>query len=248
MGNNYYLDYNQIFKCEDNYKNNMCFIMIALLFSANICVLIGFIALKSCFRRYEDLNAWNKDDEDQMKKDNSIFGYNRYSFFGLEDINHISPHLYIGDTNFDRDKIDHLEEDNKKNNVIEGDVVLPKRNYSVEENNMNNQNAGKDNIISINQRVGVNSKNEFKQARVGQNHDSIHVRKIPENMKLRNRFYNLYHFVVFRNIYSSFVLLNSPFNPKYKTISKLIFFIYLEMLAVLLLFVFGPFDLINRVI
>ncbi len=294
MGNNYYLDYNQIFKCEDNYKNNLCFIMIAFLSSSYICVLIGFISFKSCFRRYKDLNIWNKDDEEQMKNDNSIFGHNRYSFFCFEDKNYLSSHLYPNKLNFDKDKNNELAEDNRKikddhysnndNNIlipvikdlknkvtnskrekskqinlIQADMVLIKNNVPnspTEENVLDSENAGKENKILINPRViGENNIQELDQAKEtknslnknGENYDTISVQNIPVNLKQRNRFYCLYHFVVFRNIYSSFIILNSPFNPKYKTFSKLIFLIYLEMLSVLLLFVFGPFDFINMV-
>merc|ERR1711957_1116220 len=52
--------------------------------------------------------------------------------------------------------------------------------------------------------------------------------------------------LIFRNIYSSFILLTSPFNPKYKTFSKFMFLIYCEMLFTCIFFIYAPFDLYGK--
>lgn len=302
MKNNYYLDYNQIFSCGDNYRNNMCFILVIVLAAIHFVILIGFIALKTCFRRFKDVKEWGKEEDRIMRRDNAIFGENRFTFNEFDDKNFYVSHIYSNKFNLSKNKVLELnneenpvdknnynsnnifvpvnkdlsdksnknlsKKDSKEENKIEAEVILPGRKKS---NSGENENVidfeaelvrDKNKIVmKENKKKKTSNKDlEFniqdlkdaKEQKISADNQSEKFDKIslykpsPVNKK-SSRIYSLFHFIVFRNIYSSLLILTSPFTPKYKTYSKLVFLIYLEMLSVLLLFVFGPFDFINKV-
>jgi len=58
-----------------------------------------------------------------------------------------------------------------------------------------------------------------------------------------NKWYNIFYFMLFRNIYVTSFSSTSPFAPKYKSISKFAFFIYLLFLIVVLCCVYIDQDL-----
>lgn len=296
MGNNYYLDYNQIFSCSENYKNNMCFIFIIVLAGVDFFILIGFIALKSCFRRYRDIKEWNKKEERLMKRDNIIFGENRFTFNDFDDKNFYVSHIYSNKLDLSKNKVLELNNEenpinkneynsnnifipvdkdlnnknkqlNKQNsnedNKIEGDVILPGRKGSSSDNENNvdfeedknkivmNENKKKK-IFNKDLESNIQELKDAKEQKISADNKSEKFDKMslykPSSTNVKSsRLYSLFHFIVFRNIYATLLIWTSPFNPKYKAYSKLVFLIYLEMLSVLLLFVFGPFDFINTV-
>jgi len=289
MKNNYYLDYNQIFWCGENFKNNMCFILIMVLAGLHFLILIGFIALKTCFRRFKDVKEWSKAEDRIIRKDNMIFGENRYTFNEFDDKNFYVSQIYSDKHNLSKNKVLELNNDenpenniynnnnnifvpvnkdlnskksSKEENKIEAEIILPGRKNSNPDGENENvvdfeaENLRENNkiIINENKRKNLEHIQDLKDAKEqkissdvqSEKFDKVSIHNTPVNIK-SSRLYSLYHFIVFRNIYASLLILTSPFSPKYKTYSKLVFLVYLEMLSVLLLFVFGPFDFINTV-
>ena len=277
MANNYYIDYNQIFRCSDNYKQNMCFILIIVLLAINFLCLTGFISLKTCFRRYKDDREWSKAEEEQLKKDNLIFGDNRFSFINFSDRNFDNT-FYENKSNISKNKngyslaeennqnnviipvVRELENSNNKKNNIEGNVINPKKNSAGEDLEINKDNDEENNKIIINENKKISSNDEqyYIQELNKANDQKIDIvvkdekynseENLGNGIKKYSKIYALFHFIVYRNFYMSFVLLTSPFSPKYKTYSKIVFLVYLELLTVVILFIFGPFDLIYKVI
>lgn len=312
LKNNYYLDYNEIFHCGENYRTNMCFITVLCLLGFNLVSLILLIALKSCFRKHSSSRAWIKQDQQALKKDNLIFNENRYSFINFENANFESQILYSKNKLFEDDNNKLSDEGNK--NILIFENQLKRNNNKINNNNNGKkENEGENNfnrkdpeILSIvpkpdgereniNESEMENKNNESENLEnnnplssgyaqikikdrknkngnlnpglvVNNNHNkddvenNIQELERAKNKKItfkedkdgttllykaysnKNRLYSFFYFLIFRNIYSSFLLLSSPFSPKYKTYSKLVFLIYLNLLGVLLLFIFGPFD------
>lgn len=335
MGNNYYLDYMQIFSCKENYRNNFCFILILVLFALNVILFLGSIALKSCFRRYKNNREWCIDEEKQLYNDCLIFQENRYSFcdfeqksfcnannysnrinFSIHELNKCNNYkktnnynnsnsktkkkdadkiIYNFNRNKDLNAIDNIiipvdrelnsrnklnskemsKANNKENalNNIEANIINAQRKNSSSEDKYNENNpSAADYFESESLQVKIKLKEnklrssnkdldliKLQEPRLS-NNEKIKIDKDPEKFEKlsiysanaqesqRNRIYSLLHFICFRNIYTSLLNLNSPFSPKYKTYSKVMFLIYTEMLFVLCLFIFGPFDFINYVI
>jgi hypothetical protein len=217
MGNNYYMKYNQIFKCRENFTENPCFIWIIIFFAFNMLILLLIILLRNLIRKYYSANESSLDEEKLMDKDNSIFGSNRYSYWGNTGIvsNPINDSK-IGENNM-------VLESNKNE---AGDI--PKRDGEVNPLNDND-----------NENIAVRSESDAKMQKVDIGN--------PNNEEYKGIFYSFVYFVIFRNIYSSFILLSSPFSPKYKTFSKITFLIYSLMLFTCIFFIFAPFDLFGKV-
>ena len=255
----------------------MCFILIIVLLAINFLCLTGFISLKTCFRRYKDDREWSKAEEEQLKKDNLIFGDNRFSFINFSDRNFDNT-FYENKSNISKNKngyslaeennqnnviipvVRELENSNNKKNNIEGNVINPKKNSAGEdlENNTDNDEEKNKIIINENKKISSNDEQYYIQELNKANDQKIDIvvkdekynseENLGNGIKKYSKIYALFHFIVYRNFYMSFVLLTSPFSPKYKTYSKIVFLVYLELLTVVILFIFGPFDLIYKVI
>lgn len=214
LGNNYYMYYNQIFKCAENFTNNSCFIWIIIFFSFYILIQILIMIFKNKFRKYFSVNEWSLDEEKSMDKDNSIFGLNRYSFWGSTGIaSNPIDNSKIGDNNM-------ILESGKN------EADIPKKDGEVNPLHP----AGSENIAV------KESDGKMKKVNIGSNSEEY-----------KGILYSFIYFLVFRNIYSSFILLSSPFSPKYKTFCKLTFLIFSLMLFTCIFFIFAPFDLYGKV-
>lgn len=121
--------------------------------------------------------------------------------------------------------------------VIDNNMVMESGKNEAE--NASKKDA-ENNQLYENENVAVKEP-ENKMQKVGMDNESEFA---GEN---RGICYSFFYFLIFRNIYSSFVLLTSPFSPKYRTFSKFMFLIYCEMLFTALFFSMADFDLYNKV-
>ncbi len=64
-----------------------------------------------------------------------------------------------------------------------------------------------------------------------------------KNENSKNKLYNIFHFILFRNLYANVIVFGSTLMPKYKSFSKLVFFISLNMLVISTLCNFMSLDL-----
>lgn len=243
MGNNYYYNQNQIFQCSENFTENSCFIFIICFFSFSIPILLLLIFLRNTFKNCNSIFEWNEKEEKIIQKDNVIFGANRYSMWdntGLISSNPINSSK-VGDVNM-------VMESNK--NVLDGEVVNAGRKGAEGENNQLYDNENNENRIVMKENRNNQEENVYVIENKRRN-DSYAIERANVEGEFagsnKGVFYSFFYFLIFRNIYSSFYFLTSPFNPKYKTFSKFMFLIYCEMLFTCIFFVFEPFDLLGKV-
>jgi len=262
----YFMNYNQIFTIGENYRPNPSWYTVIFQLGFYIIALILTISLKNIFRKYNNNNDWNEYENSQMDKDNHIFGDNRYEFFGHRYSNYSTniksddkleseveqkmnnnslSNNAMANNKLSKKKKDEDLKDNEENKGEEGKIVV--KDFELDKKaNVEGQDEGQDensNKLKIesdkkNDEDFESKKNSNKTgyARIN-NNNSKHNREYKTNKKI----YNIFYFIGLRNIYANLILLSSPFSPKYKTLSKFAFFVWLEMLITVLLFVFWPF-------
>lgn len=262
LNNTYFMNYNQIFNIGENYRGNASWYTVILQLGFFLIALVLAILLKTVLRKYSNDNAWFEYENSQLLKDSQVFGDDRYVFFGDNYSNHLmsvnseeimqsipqsKKEAKEEKENLAKNKLYKLQKeedlkDNEENKGEEGNIVV--RDYELDrkanveggDQNENMQNAklrvdGKSEEVSDSNR-NANKQEYSKTFSSSNNKISVNTNK---------RIYNIFYFIGLRNIYASLILLSSPFNPKYKTLSKFALFVWLHMMITVVLFVFAPF-------
>jgi len=133
---------------------------------------------------------------------------------------------------------------NKEENQLFGDVrVFEYKNLNVP---YPNQSGKQKVVVELNDIVkpeDINFQMKDKPAET-ENVKTVENKGIAENTYPEGqKWYNIFYFIFFRNIYVTSLRSTSPFAPKYKSVSKFAFFIYLLLLIVVLCCVFIDQDL-----
>lgn len=260
LNNTYFMNYNQIFNIGENYRGNPSWYVVILLLGSFLIGLISTIFLKNVIRKFNNYNTWNEYEQSIMIKDSGVFGDNRYEFEGyngfdsndfqtiknsekieseVEDKNSNKNNENSIDNNLARNKLGKLKRENLNDfeevKGEEGKIIINDVEINQGDNNYKNEERLK--AMKVKEDKNKNdkfSRNDKGYAKIAGNKNYSQVNK-------NKRCYNIFYFIGLRNIYSNMILLSSPFSPKYKTLSKFAFFIFLQMLITVVLFVFAPF-------
>jgi hypothetical protein len=269
--NHYFMKYMPIYTCIENAKGNMCFYIVVIFFVLHILVLLGISGIQFIllFIRKENITVSFKNEYNayiqERNKDNYKFGDNRhespsnevYQQAGRKHVKYTENNnvISLGDekdekeggfeiaaqkpkVSVNNDKGDNIPEPVKSDkweikelHSTPAKLNLKSADEDVEKMSINNFKSSENNKIELN----VQNNKEDAQINV------ISV-EIDSETKIIRKSYNIFYFILSRCIYAN-VLSSSPFAPKYKAFSKLVFLVYSQMLIVCVFCAFFEMDL-----
>ncbi len=243
--NNYFFDFQQIYRCVDNVRGNMCFYIVILFFAFHFLTIFSLTIVR-IFQTCCKVDPTQEEIEADMRilrNDNERVEDNRIPIYSLRQVKAVFKQvgkLQMEDREMEDvqsnmevvPKIKTKQEfkeseqdqqlvmsDNKKLGMKDADAEGEEVRVNIEIEKSNNQ------------KIKLNQENELKEI--------LEQIKYPSN----KRFYNLFHFVLFRNIYSNVIVFRSPLMPKYKSFSKVPFLVSMILLTICTLCTFIDMDL-----